>query len=213
MAANIAAIRSNVRNDLHDNDAANYVWTDAVLDRHIGHAVAEYSLYDPLETKSTIAATPNSRDISIASLTPLIAIERVEWPTLQFPPQFVGFSVWGTTLTLDSVAAPTAADNVFIYWLKQHTLDAGSSTIPPSDDDLIAIGAAGFAALDRDAYAINRLNTGGDDVWGRYGTFGNGRLADFRAQLALRGRNNTVRQRRTYATDAPAVFEQSRVKY
>ncbi len=213
MAANIAAIRTSVRKDLHDEDAAAYVWTDAVLDRHIGRAVTDYSIADPLEVKSTLTTTAASRDLAIASLTPLVAVEAVEWPVGEFPPRRVGFSVWATTLTMDVVAAPAGVEDVNVYWLQQHTLDASSSTVPPADDDLIALGAAGYAALDRAVYAVNKINTGGADVWARYNAFGDGALRQFRDELRRRGRNATVRSRRMFSTDAPSVFEQSRVKY
>ena len=213
MAANITIIRANVRKDLHDEDSSNYRWTDAVLDRHIGRAVIEYSIADPLEQKTTLAATPASRDVSIASLTNLVEVENVEWPVGQFPPRLVGFSTWQTTLTMDAVNAPSAADNITIYWTRLHTLDGSTSTIPPRFDELIAEGAAGYAALDWTSFATNRLNTAGDDVWGRYKAFADERLRQFRADLSRLGRNNTVRLRRLYTTVAPSIFEQSRVKY
>ena len=130
MAANISAIRANVRKDLHDEDSSNYRWTDAVLDRHIARAVVEYSIADPLEQKTTLTATPGSRELSIAALTNVVDVENVEWPTGEFPPRLVGFSLWQTTLTLDTVNAPSAADNVNVYWTKLHTLDGSSSTDP-----------------------------------------------------------------------------------
>lgn len=213
MAANISAIRANVRKDLHDEDSSNYRWTDAVLDRHIGRAVVEYSIADPLEQKTTLAATPGSRDLSIAALTNVVDVENVEWPASEFPPRLVGFSLWQTTLTMDTASAPAAADNVNVYWTKLHTLDGSSSTIPPRFDELITEGAAGYAALDWTSFATNRINTGGDDVWGRYKAFADERLRQFRADLARLGRDNTVRVRRLYTTDAPSIFEQNRVKY
>ncbi|MFI5178431.1 MAG: hypothetical protein ACHQO8_07710 [Vicinamibacterales bacterium] len=213
MAANITIIRANVRKDLHDEDSSNYRWTDAVLDRHIGRAVAEYSVADPLEQKTALTATPGSRDISIATLTDLVDVEHVEWPVGEFPPRLAGFSLWQTTLTMDVVNAPSAADNVHVYWTKLHTLDSSTSTVPARFDELITEGAAGYAALDWTSFATNRINTGGDDVWGRYKAFADERLRQFRAGLARLGRNNTVRQRRLYTTDAPSIFEQSRVKY
>jgi hypothetical protein len=213
MATNISIIRAAVRKDLHDEDAAAYVWTDAVLDRHIGRAVTDYSVADPLEVKSTLSTTAASRDLSVASLVPLVGIDAVEWPVGEFPPMRVGYSLWADTLTMDVVAAPSSVQNAYVYWLKQHTLDAGSSTIPAADDDLIALGAAGYAALDRAVYAVNKINTGGADVWGRYKSFGDASLAQFRQELHHRGRSNAVRQRRMFSTDAPSVFEQSRVKY
>ena len=109
--------------------------------------------------------------------------------------------------------APAAVEHVFVYWTRAHTLDGSSSTIPVAHEDLIALGAAGYAALDWTSFATNRINTGGDDVWGRYKSFGEERLRDFRREVRRIGRNSTVRQRRMYTTDAPSVFEQSRVKY
>lgn len=213
MAVNIAAVRTNVRRDLHDEDAAAYRWTDTVLDRHIGRAVLEYSLHAPREQRTTFTTTVGSRDISVATLSDRMDIEAVEWPTGEFPPRRVGFSEWQDTITMDVVNAPSATENVYVYWLKPHTLDAGTSTIPPHHDDLIAAGAAGYAALDWASYATNRVNTGGDDVWGRYRAFADERLRYFQKEIMRLGRNNTVRQRRMYSTDAPSIFEQQRVKY
>ncbi|MBF6606794.1 MAG: hypothetical protein IVW53_14595 [Chloroflexi bacterium] len=214
MAANISEIITNVRKDLHDEDASAYRWTDSSLTRHITRTVREYSIAAPLEQKSTLAATAGSRDLSVASLAGLISIEAVEWPTGQFPPARVAWSQWQTTITMDLVNAPTAPDNVAIYWLKPHTLDSSSSTIPPHHDELITEGAAGYAALDWTSYATNRLNIGSADVWGRYKAFADERLRQFRQDIARLGRINTVRQRQLYSTqDPPSVFEQQRVKY
>ena len=49
MPTTITTIRARVRQDLHDEDSAAYRWTDAVLDRHIGRAVNEYSIAALLE--------------------------------------------------------------------------------------------------------------------------------------------------------------------
>lgn len=199
MPTTISTIRARVRQDLHDEDSSNYRWTDAVLDRHIGRAVGEYSLHAPLEQRSTLTTTAGSRDVSIASLANLVAVEAVEWPAGEFPPRRVGFSAWQTTLTLDVVNAPSAVENVYVYWTRVHTLDGSSSTIPVAHEDLVALGAAAYAALDWTSFATNRINTGGDDVWGRYKAFGEERLRDFRREIRRIGRNNTVRQRRMYA--------------
>ena len=213
MPTTITTIRARVRQDLHDEDSSAYRWTDAVLDRHIGRAVGEYSLRAPFEQKSTVTTTGGSRDISVASLTNLVGVEAVEWPVGEFPPRLVGFSAWQTTLTLDTNAAPNGVENVNVYWTKLHALDGAVSTLPVAHEDLVALGAAGYAALDWTSFATNRINTGGDDVWGRYKAFGEERLRDFRREIARIGRNQTVRQRRLYTTDAPSIFEQNRVKY
>jgi len=209
----IATIRARVRQDLHDEDAAAYRWTDAVLDRHIGRAVNEYSIHAPLEQKTTLTTTAGSRDVSVATLASLIDIEAVEWPTGEFPPRRVGWSQWQTTITMDIAGEPQGAEDVNVYWTKVHTLDGSSSTLPVHHEDIVAAGAAAYAALDWTSFSTNRLNTGGDDVWGRYKALAEERLRCFRQELARVGRRNAVRQRRMFTTDAPSIFEQSRVKY
>ena len=209
----LADIRGRVRKDLHDEDSSAYRWSDAVLDRHIARAVNDYSLHAPLEQKAALSTTAGSRDLSVTSLAGLIDIEAVEWPAGEFPPRRVGFSRWQTTITMDVVSPPDAVETANVYWLKLHTLDGSGSTLPVHHEDLVATGAAAYAALDWTSFATNRINTGGDDVWGRYKAFGEERMRAFRAELHRVGRSNAVRLRRMYTTDTPSVFEQDRVKY
>ena len=211
MAANLAAVRTLVRRDLRDEDASNYRWTDTVLDRHITRAVNEYSLHAPLEQKTTLTTTAGSRDLSISSLAGLIEIAAVEWPTGEFPPRFVAISTWQTTMTLDVASVPAGIENVNVFWYRNHTLDGSSSTIPAIHDDIVCAGAAAYAALDWTSYAVNRVNTGGDDVHERYRRFAHERLHYFEAELRRIGMRNVVRQRRMYVADAPAPIEKNRV--
>ena len=211
MPTTISTIRSRVRQDLHDEDSSAYRWTDAVLDRHIARAVGEYSLSSPLEQKSVLTTTAGSRDLSIASLTNLITVEAVEWPAGQFPPRYVGHSLWQTTITLDVQNVPSGSENVNVYWTKVHVLDGSGTTLPVAHEDVIAIGAAAYAALDWTSFATNRINTGGEDVWGRYKAFGESRLKDFRREMSRIARTSKVRLRRLYSTDAPAPLSQDRV--
>jgi hypothetical protein len=207
---NLSQMRARVRQDLHDEDSANYRWTDAELDRHIGRAVREFSLAAPLEAKATLAATAGSRDISIGGLTDVVAIEAVEYPAGKYPPSYVRYSVWLTTLTMLIDAAPAAAEDVNVYHTKLHTLDASSSTIPAKFEDVVAGGAAGYAAVEWASFATNRVNVGGQDVWREYMAWGQDRLAEFQRALARHGRRNAVRVRRLYAP-APDPADQSTV--
>lgn len=195
--SSLATIRATVRTDLHDEDSANYRWTDAELNRHIRRALLDYSLHAPLEAKSTLQTTVGSRDLSVSSLTPRIRIVAVEYPTGAYPPSFVPFSLWGDTLTLQVSSAPSAAQDVLIYWHKPHAID-GSSTFPDAHDDIIATGAAGYAALEWASFASNRVNVGGDEVWGRYMEFANVRLAEFKERLRQLPEANRVRSVRLY---------------
>ena len=78
-----------LRKDL--SDVAEERWPDDQLDRHIEHALAELSLSIPQELTATIATTPGSRDVSVASLVGLVEVEAVEYPVGQFPPNYQGF--------------------------------------------------------------------------------------------------------------------------
>src|SRR3990172_3912986 len=109
--SSLATVRGNVRKDLHDEDSAAYRWTDAVLQRHIERALREYSFFAPLEKKSTLSTVAGTRDISITSLAPRLRVVAAEWPTGNYPPTFVPFTLWADTLTLDVVSAPAAVEN------------------------------------------------------------------------------------------------------
>jgi hypothetical protein len=201
----IADIRARLRTDLHDTDPANYRWTDGELDRHTQRTVREFSLALPLEAKVTLTATPGSRDVSISSLTDVVGIEAVEYPAGKYPPVYVRFSVWLSTLTLLIEAAPSAADSVAVYYTKLHTVDGSGSTVPARYEDVIAAGAAGYAAVEWASFATNRVTVGGQDVWRDYLAWGQERLAEFQAALAEFGRRNAVRVRRLYAPAADPV--------
>jgi len=54
---NLTGMRIVVRRDLKDEDAANYRWTNDELDRHIAHAVKDFSEAIPYEQKTTKATT------------------------------------------------------------------------------------------------------------------------------------------------------------
>ncbi len=202
---NLSDMRGRLRKDLHDEDASNQRWTDGELDRHIQRAVRDFSLSVPLEAKSTLSTSAGSRDLSIAGLTDLVAIEAVEHPTGQYPPSYVRFSVWLSTLTLLIDAAPAGVESVNVYYTKLHLIDATSSTVDSRFEDVIAGGAGAYAALEWASFATNRVNVGGREVWREYLTWGQERLADFQRALARHSRRNAVRARRLYAPATPPV--------
>src|SRR4030042_441010 len=157
---NLAEIRTIVRRDLRDEDSNNYRWSNDELDRHIAHAVKEFSETIPYEQKATIATTSGSREVGISSLSGRIMVEAVEYPVGKFPKRYQRFSLWENTLTLLGDEVPDGS-NAYIYYGKLHTLDAAGSTIPAQYEDLIAAGAAGYAAIEWAAYSVNRVNVGG----------------------------------------------------
>ncbi|MGB6895486.1 MAG: hypothetical protein WBF37_06055 [Dehalococcoidia bacterium] len=203
---NLSDMRTLVRRDLHDEDAANYRWTDEELDRHIARAVKEFSLAVPREAKATLSTTANSRDLSLATLTDRVIVEAVEYPLGKYPPSYVAFSVWGDTLTLLVDSPPLAATDVDVYYGRLQTLDATTSTIPEALEDVVATGAAAYAALEWASFATNRVNVGGDETWRDYLVWGQERLAAFARALAEHGRRGALRARRLYTPAGPAEF-------
>jgi hypothetical protein len=203
-------MRTRVRRDLRDEDSANYRWTDAELDRHIGRAVQEVSLAAPLEASTTLTTSAGSRELSIATLTSRVSIEAVEYPTGQYPPCLVPFTTWVDTLSLLIEGEPSAGESVLVRYSKLHTLDSTSTTLPERLHDLVATGAAAYAALEWASYATNRVNVGGAETWRNYHTWAQERMAAFAKALAKLGRERRLRSHRLYqpaAASAPRGIE------
>jgi len=193
----LTEMRAIVRRDLHDEDAANYRWSDDELDRHIAHAVKEFSEAIPYEQKATKATTSGSREIDISTLTDRIMVQATEYPVDKFPKRYQRFALWGDTVTLLGDEVPDGS-NAYIYYGKLHTLDASTSTIPANLEDLIAAGAEGYAAVEWAVYAVNRVNVGGTITPSEFLAWGNERLKFFRQELKRLGRRNRVRMRQLY---------------
>jgi len=193
----LADIRTRLRKDLHDTDSGGYRWSDAQLDRHIEHALDEMNLAIPRELTATIATTPGSRDLSLASLTTLIEVEAAEYPVGEFVPAYIGFSRWADTVSLHIDTEPDG-DSAKLYYTARHTLDGSGSTLPVFLEDLVLTGAGAYAALELGAFAIDQLNTGGAAVPDHYASWARARLTAFRQLLHTHGRKNRLRARRLY---------------
>ena len=201
---NLAEMRTVVRRDLHDEDDTNYRWTNEELDRHIAHAVKDFSEAIPYEQKAVIATTSGSREIDISALPDRIVIEAMEYPIDKFPRKYQRYSLWEDTLTLLGDEVPDGSD-AHIYYGKLHTIAAEGSSIPTKHEDLVATGACGYAAVEWAAYAINRVNVGGLMTPKEFLTWGKEKLRYFKAELKRLGRRNRVRVRSLYEPYYPPV--------
>jgi hypothetical protein len=201
---NLNEMRAIARRDLRDEDESDYRWTDDELNRHISHAVKELSEALPLEEIATLATTPGSREISLATLADRVMVEAVEYSVGQFPPRYQRFAVWGETLTLLGEEVPDGSD-CHIYYGKLHTLDSDISTIPPQCEDIVAAGACGYAAIEMAGYSINRVNIGGSSTIGEWAGWGQDKLTFFRTELKRLGRRNRIRTRQLYIPYYPPV--------
>jgi len=201
---NLTDMRAVVRRDLHDENSNNYRWTDDELDRHIAHAAKEFSEYLPYEQKATKATTSGSRELDISTITDRVMVEAVEYPADKFPKRYQPFALWGDTLTILGDEIPDGS-NAYVYYGKLHTLDAEGSTIPTKLEDLIAIGAGGYAAVEWAVYTTNRVNVGGTVTPKEFLGWGNQKLRYFRQELMRLGRRNRVRIRSLYKPYYPIV--------
>ena len=200
---NLTEMRTLVRRDLKD-EATPFRWSDDELDRHILHALKEFSEALPYEQKATKATTADSREIDISTITDRIMLQAVEYPVDKFPKHYQRFSLWADTLTLLGDEVPDGSD-ANIYYGKLHTLDATTSTIPPRYEDLVATGAGGYAAIEWAVYAINRVSVGGTITPREFLTWGKERLLQFKEELRRLSRRNRVRVRSLYKPYYPPV--------
>ncbi len=194
---NLSDMVEIVRRDLHDEEEGKYRWTDPEIERHIAHAVNDFSGAVPLEQKETLATTLGSREIDISSLADVVMVEAVEYPSGRFPKKYQRFSLWVGILTILGDEVPDGR-NACVYCGKLHSLTAESSTIPPKYEDLIATGAAGYAALEFAAYTANQVNVGGNSAQSQFLAFGREKLRQFKDELKRLGRKNSVRARAFY---------------
>lgn len=201
---NLTQMRTNVRRDLHDEDSENYRWTDDELDRHIAHALDEFSESILHEQKATIATTEGSRELDISTLSDRVMIQAVEYPIDHFPKSYQRFALWEDTLTLLGDEIPDGS-NCYIFYGKLHTLTAESSTIPLQHEDLVALGAAGYALVQWAAFAINQVNLGGTETPSIFRRQGQENLLRFRKELKRLGRRSKVRIARLYAPATPIM--------
>ena len=198
----LSQMRTKVRRDLHDEDAENQRWSDDELDRHIAHAVREFSLAVPQEQTALLPTTEGSREIDISTLSDRVLVQAAEYPVGRFPPCHQRFAIWKDTLTVLGDEVPDGSD-CCIYYGKLHTLDGDSSTIPPPFEDLIATGAEGYALVEWAAFAINQVNLGGIDTPANFRTEGRTRITNFRRDIRRLGRRGKVRGNRLYTPATP----------
>jgi len=158
MATTLASLRDRVEATLQDS--TNATWSTDDVDEGIRQALQEYSKVIPHRAIGTISLSADGREISLASLTGLVNVERVWWDydstDPAHPPRWRDFEVWpGSILFINDADEPQNGDTVRVWYTLPHTLNGLDSetttTLPPGDDTLLVTGAAAHAALFRSA--------------------------------------------------------------
>ncbi len=195
---NLTEMRARVREDLQDTNSEDYRWTDDEVDGAIDRAVMEYSLHAPIEQQTDIATTDGDTELDISSLTDLLKIESVEFPMGQTPKYYQRREWYAGHLYMDDEGN---GDDARVRWLKKHTLDAQSTTIPTEHEEIIVLGATGYLAMSASAYTVDRASIAGRHATINYKAWGKERLDRYDKKLRAVSRSSKVISRELYTDD------------
>ena len=192
---NLTEMRDRVREDLQDTDSQNYRWTDDEVDGTIQRVVTEYSLHAPIEQQDDISTTDGDTELDISSLTGLLKIESVEYPIDQSPKYYQRTEYWAGHLYMRDEGD---GEDARVRWLKKHSLDASSTTIPTEHEEIIVLGATGYLAMSASAYTVDRASIAGRHATINYKAWGKERLDRYDRKLEAVARANRIITRALY---------------
>ena len=178
-----------------------YKWSDNEIDRHIARALKELSYFVPLEDFTDVATEEGSHYIDISDQTGWIRPFAVEYPIGEHPANYQRFSLWKDQITLLGEPIPDGSD-ARIYHGRLHTLDAETSTLPVYMEDILSIGAQGYAMEAYASYGIDRSQPDYRYPQAAAREQATLLLSEFRKQLRKLGRMGRVRPTLLYS---PAI--------
>lgn len=208
MGTPYATFEARIRADLSDSTSPPLLGS-ADIDRHIDHAARDLSLAAPLDQLIILSVVSGSREIDLTAVQQQYTLHRyiaLEWPVGQYPQEFIQFSVFGPTLTMLVEQAPDGTQPVANLYTKVAMICGATetqSTIPAQFDDILTLGAAGYAAQELATRLMNTINVGGPIVWEHYLTLSQQLLADFAAELTRLRLRHQVFAKRLYAPEYP----------
>jgi len=177
---NLTEMRARVREDLQDTDSENYRWTDDEVDGAVDRVVTEYSLHAPIEQQDDIATTDGDTELDISSLSGLLGVKSVEFPIGQSPKYLQRTEYWAGHLYMEDEGN---GNDARVKWLKRHTLDASSTTIPTEHEEIMVLGATGYLAMSASAYTVDRASIAGRHATINYKAWGKERLDRYDKRL------------------------------
>jgi len=195
---NLTEMRARVREDLQDTDSQNYRWTDDEVDGAIDRVVTEYSLHAPIEQQDDIATTDGDTELDISSLSELLEIESVEFPIGQTPKYLQRTEYWAGHLYMEDEGD---GEDARVRWLKRHTLDAGSTTIPTEHEEIMVLGATGYLAMSASAYTVDRASIAGRHATINFKAWGKERLDRYDRKLKAISRTSHIIIKELYTED------------
>ncbi len=185
----LAQIVDHVEADL--KDPANVAWSAADLTRAVRWALHELSWATPRRASATFAAQAGQREYSLAAqgIDALFVVEA--WYPYsasdpEYPPRVVPWRLLDDdTLYLD-VEWVDAPEAIRLFYARSHAIQdldgAPATTLSAEQEELVCLGAAGLAALQRAQESIGQVNVSGQAprLWRDWGQE---RLHEFRTRL------------------------------
>ena len=198
MTTTLADFTTRVLAMLGDVSANRYA--SAQTDEAIRAALAEYSRAYPAVAGASFTVTSPGKDQAITTLPAYIQfLTKVQWPADTNPTNNI-IHAWYATypsgvpnlhLQWDQ---PAAGDVINLVYAANHTisgLDGGcATTIPPVHNDMLALGAAGHAAVDRSIQITEQMTQRASNA-AILANWGAARLQEFRAALSLLAMNKS----------------------
>lgn len=189
---------TRVREDLQDTDPANYRWTDDEVEGALQRAVMEYSVQAPIEQQDDIATTDGATEIDISSLEDPLKVDSVEFPIGESPKRLQHIEYWAGQLFMQDEGDGSDAR---VRWLKKHTLDGDSTTIPTEHEEIIVLGATGYLAMSASANTVDRAFIAGHFGTISYLAWGTERLKRYDQKLQGVGQGSRVTRRQLYTDE------------
>ena len=186
----LAEIIDYVETDLRDT--ANATWSPADLTRAVRWALQELSWGTPRRAVASFEAQAGRREYSLGAqgIADSLFITEVWCPYTgaepEYPPRSVAWRLLDDdTLYLD-VDCINAGDGVRVFYARGHTIqdldETPATTLSAEQEELVCLGAAGYAALQRAQESIGQVNVTAQAprLWRDWGQ---ARLYEFRTRL------------------------------
>ncbi len=191
----LADLIDHVESDL--KDPANLAWSAGELARAIRWALYEISWAVPRRASAVTLAQAGVREYSLAAagISGHLFLAEVWYPYTAADPEYPPCAVaWrlldDDTLFLD-LGAVEEGQGIRLFYARPHAIQELDgqplTTLSTEQEELVCLGAAGHAALQRAQEAIAQVNVTGQAprLWREWG---DRRLAEFRTRLALLAR-------------------------
>lgn len=186
MNVDISTLRALLALDLGDTEGST--WTEDELDRALEKALGEYNLWLPMRQEVVRALEADGRQVNLSALEGLLSVERVWFPYEEdaWPAQWCLFEYVGPALTILTPAVPQAGQQFRLTYWAAHRIaglaGAEATTLPAEDLELLLLGAAGYAALERSRSAVGAINVSGYTPM-HWAEWAEGRLGEFQRRL------------------------------